>query len=81
VALEVSLKDIHSYANGSAFSKALTNATGKHYGTAAPLYLAKLVEHQDKVANWIRKAQRELRTLTLMRALTGKRIERHYAAP
>jgi len=52
-------EDIHSYANGSTFSKALTEATGKHYGTAAPLYLAKLVEHQSKVADWIRKAQRE----------------------
>lgn len=50
---------LHSYANGSAFSKALTEAACKNYGAAAPFYLGKLVEHHDKVADWIKKAQRE----------------------
>lgn len=52
-------EELHSYANGSAFSKALTEAACKHYGTAAQPYLAKLVEHNEKVAEWIKKAQRE----------------------
>jgi len=50
---------LHQYANGATFSKAITEATGKHYGTAAQPYLARLVEHHDKVAEWIKKAQRE----------------------
>ncbi len=52
-------QNLHSYANGSTFSKALTEATGKHYGTAAPLFLVKLVEHHDKVAEWVKKTQRD----------------------
>lgn len=52
-------ENLHSYASGSAFSKALTEAACKHYGTASQPYLAKLVEHNDKVAEWIKKAQRE----------------------
>ncbi len=52
-------ENLHSYANGATFSKALTEATSKHYGTAAQPYIEKLVEHHDKVAEWIKKAQRE----------------------
>lgn len=52
-------ENLHSYANGAAFSKALTEAASKHYGTAAQPYLSKLVEHHDKVAEWIKKEQRE----------------------
>jgi uncharacterized protein (DUF927 family) len=52
-------EDLHSYAGGSAFSKALTEAACKHYGTASQPYLEKLVEHHDKIADWIKKAQRE----------------------
>ena len=50
---------LHQYANGATFSKALTEAACKHYGTAAQPYIAKLVEHHDKVAEWIKKAQRD----------------------
>ncbi|MDZ4202787.1 MAG: DUF927 domain-containing protein [Gallionella sp.] len=52
-------ENLHSYASGSAFSKAVTEAACKHYGTASQPYLAKLVEHHDKVADWIKKTQRE----------------------
>lgn len=52
-------ENLHSYASGSAFSKAVTEAACKHYGTASQPYLAKLVEYNDKVAEWIKKAQRE----------------------
>lgn len=52
-------ENLHSYASGSAFSKAVTEASCKHYGTASQPYLAKLVEHNDKVAEWIKKAQRD----------------------
>lgn len=52
-------ENLHQYANGAAFSKGLTEATSKHYGTAAQPYIAKLVEHHEKAAEWIKKAQRE----------------------
>lgn len=52
-------ENLHSYANGATFSKALTEAACKHYGTAAQPFIEKLVEHHDKVAEWIKKAQRE----------------------
>lgn len=52
-------ENLHSYANGAAFSKAVTEAACKHYGTAAQPFIAKLVEHHDKAADWIKKAQRE----------------------
>jgi len=52
-------QELHQYANGATFSKALTEAAGKHYGTAAQPYIEKLVEHSDKVAAWVKKAQSE----------------------
>lgn len=52
-------ENLHQYASGAVFSKAVTEAAGKHYGTAAQPYLAKLIAHHDKVAEWIKKAQRE----------------------
>lgn len=52
-------ENLHCYASGSAFSKALTEAASKHYGTAAQPYITKLVEHYDKVAGWVKKMQSE----------------------
>lgn len=52
-------ENLHQYANGAAFSKAITEAASKHYGTAAQPFITKLVEHGDKVAEWIKKNQRE----------------------
>ena len=52
-------ENLHQYAGGATFSKALTEAACKHYGTAAQPYIEKLVEHSDKVAAWIKKAQSE----------------------
>ncbi|TAJ78862.1 MAG: DUF927 domain-containing protein [Gallionellaceae bacterium] len=52
-------ENLHSYANGAAFSKAITEATGKHYGTASQPYLARLIGHADKLPEWIKKTQRD----------------------
>lgn len=52
-------ENLHSYANGSTFSKALTEATTKYYGTAAQAFIEKLVAHSEKIPGWIKKAQRE----------------------
>lgn len=46
---------LHQYANGATFSKATTEGASKHYGTAALPFLEKLVEHGDKVPEWIKK--------------------------
>lgn len=52
-------ENLHQYANGAAFSKGLTEAASRHYGTAAQPYIAKLVEHHEKAAEWIKNTQRE----------------------
>jgi putative DNA primase/helicase len=52
-------ENLHDYATGSAFSKALTEATVKHYGTGSRPYLEKLVEQHDKIEDWVKKIQRE----------------------
>lgn len=66
---------LHSYANGAAFSKALTEAACKHYGTASQPYIEQLVEHHDKVALWIKKAQTEF-THTHVDAAAGGQVHR-----
>jgi uncharacterized protein (DUF927 family) len=52
-------ENLHGYASGSVFSKALTEAAGKHYATAAQAFIEKLVEHHDKIADLIKKTQRD----------------------
>ncbi|HKB59525.1 MAG TPA: DUF927 domain-containing protein [Gallionellaceae bacterium] len=52
-------EDLHQYANGAAFSKAITDASAKHYGVAAMAFLDKLVAHGDRINEWVKKAQRE----------------------
>ena len=52
-------EDLHQYANGSTFSKAIMEAVSKHYGTAARPYIEKLIQHIDKLPEWIKKAQRD----------------------
>lgn len=50
---------LHDYASGTAFSKALTEAAGKCYGTPALSFLEKLVQHLDKLPELVKKGQRE----------------------
>ncbi len=52
-------ENLNCYASGSVFSKALTENACKHYGTASIPYLTKLVEHNAKLADWIKNTQRE----------------------
>lgn len=52
-------EELHQYANGAAFSKGLTEVACKYYGTAAQPFIEKLVEHNDKLAAWIKKTQSE----------------------
>lgn len=50
---------LHDHANGAAFSKVLTEAAGKYYGTPAPVFIDLLVQHQDTLAGMVKKAQKE----------------------
>jgi uncharacterized protein (DUF927 family) len=50
---------LNDYASGAVFSKALTEAAGKYYGTPAPVFIEKLVQHLDKLPEMVKKAQRE----------------------
>ena len=49
---------LHDHASGAAFSKAITEAAFKYYGTAALVFIAKTVEHLDKLPGMVKKAQR-----------------------
>jgi uncharacterized protein (DUF927 family) len=52
-------ENLHQYAGGAAFSKAVTEAACKHYGTAAQPFIEKLIEHSDKLHAWIKRSQVE----------------------
>ncbi|PIY01085.1 MAG: hypothetical protein CO125_07230 [Hydrogenophilales bacterium CG_4_9_14_3_um_filter_59_35] len=52
-------ENLHQFAGGAVFSKAMTEAACKHYGTAAQPFIERLIEHHDKIAPWIKKAQSE----------------------
>ena len=49
---------LHDHASGAAFSKTITEAALKYYGTPALAFLAKLVEHLDKLPGMVKEAQR-----------------------
>lgn len=53
---------LHDHASGAVFSKVLTEMAGKYYGTAAPAFIAKMVEHLDKLPLLVKKGQREFMT-------------------
>ncbi|MEO6823249.1 MAG: DUF927 domain-containing protein [Nitrosospira sp.] len=50
---------LHDHESGAVFSKVLAEATTLYYGSAAPAFIGKLVEHLDKLPSMIKKAQRE----------------------
>lgn len=50
---------LHDHASGAAFSKAITEAALKYYGTASAAFLHKLVEHLDKMPGMVKLAQKQ----------------------
>ena len=50
---------LHDYASGAAFSKAITEAALKYYGTPSIAFLNKLVEHLDKMPGMVKRAQQQ----------------------
>jgi putative DNA primase/helicase len=55
-------EDLHQYAGGAVFSRAITEAVAKYHGTAALAFLQKLVQRPpDWAANAIKRGQREFK--------------------
>ena len=52
-------EELHGYASGADFSKALTEAARRNYGGAFIAYLEKLTRHQHEVADTVKEAQRK----------------------
>jgi len=50
---------LHDHASGAAFSKTITEAALKYYGTAAIAFLEKLVEHLDKMPGMVKRGQQQ----------------------
>ena len=50
---------LHDYPSGAAFSKAITEAALKYYGTAAIAFLSNLVEHLDKMPGMVKLAHQQ----------------------
>ncbi len=50
---------LHDHASGAAFSKAITEAALKFYGTPSIAFLSKLVEYLDKIPGMVKRAQQQ----------------------
>ncbi len=50
---------LHNHDSGAAFSKAITEAALKYYGTPSKAFLLKLVEHLDKMPGMVKLAQKQ----------------------
>lgn len=69
-------EELHHYAGGAAFSRAITEATAKQYGTASLAFLQKLVQRpKDWAVNAIKRGQREFRAAHVP-ANAGGQVER-----
>lgn len=69
-------EDLHQYAGGAVFSRAITEAASKDYGTAALGFLHKLVQRPpDWAANAVKRGQREFRAAHVP-ADAGGQVER-----
>lgn len=56
-------EELHHYAGGAAFSKAITEATAKHHGTAALAFLQRLVKMPpDWAASAVKRGQRDFKS-------------------
>lgn len=58
-------EELHGYAGGAEFSKALTEAARRNYGGAFVAYLEKLARHQHEVADMVKEAQRKFQAAYL----------------
>lgn len=58
-------EELHGYAGGAEFSKALTEAARRNYGGPFIAYLEKLARHQHEVADMVKEAQRKFQAAYL----------------
>lgn len=65
-------ENLHDYATGSEFAKALDRAARRHYGTAFPAFVAKLVRFQEEIPELVRDAQKKFEAACLNEAAHGQ---------
>lgn len=65
-------ENLHGYANGADFAKALDRAVRKHYGTAFHAFVSELVGNQTSIPELAREAQRKFEAACLDAAAHGQ---------
>jgi len=65
-------ENLHDYATGSEFAKALDRSARRHYGTAFHAFVAKLASNQEAVPELVREAQRKFEAHCLNDAAHGQ---------
>ena len=65
-------ENLHDFASGSEFAKALDRAARRYYGTAFHAFLAKLIQHHVDVPELVREAQRKFEAVCLNEAAHGQ---------
>ena len=65
-------ENLHGYANGADFAKALDRAVRKHYGTAFHAFVSELVGNQASIPELAREAQRKFEAACLDAAAHGQ---------
>ena len=67
-------EDLHGYANGSEFAKALDQGTRRHFGTAWPTYLTAIIAELDSLPGMLRDLQRKFEAQYLSDAAGGQAL-------
>ena len=65
-------ENLHGYANGADFAKALDRAVRKHYGAAFHAFVSELVGKQASIPELVREAQRKFEAACLDAAAHGQ---------
>jgi uncharacterized protein (DUF927 family) len=65
-------ENLHDYATGSDFAKALDRAARRYYGTAFHAFVAELAKNQEAAPELVREAQRKFEAHCLNEAAHGQ---------
>lgn len=65
-------ENLHDYADGSQFAKALDRAARRYFGTAFHAFVAELAKHQEAVPDLVREAQKKFEAHCLNDAAHGQ---------
>lgn len=63
---------LHDYIEGAIFSKALNDASARHYGVASIAFLSKLVERPDEISSYVKNFQKEFLKKHLSEEASGQ---------